>query len=368
MKVRRKALARTLSEIRKKRSAGFYQGPVARDIVTTVKRHGGVLTSADLAGYKVAEREPLIGRFRGLRVATMPLPSSGGIALLQTLGMLDASGHDLKKYGHGSSLTVHLIIELLKHAFADRARFLGDSQPASLAKTMLAPERLRRLAKKISTKRVRALPSYGDKKLGAAKGVVEDGGTSHLCVVDKDGNAVALTSTVNLFFGSGLVTDKSGIVLNNEVDDFAIEVGKPNAFGLVQSKYNLVGPGKRPLSSMTPTLVLDDNGVVACAGGSGGPRIISNTIQTLLNVLIFDMNAREAVSASRIHHQWQPDRVLVEPDMVDDVRKALRKKGHKLKDAKYSTAVQMIVVDEKGVRQGASDPRKGGRPAAEDMR
>jgi len=361
----RRQLAATLRRIADRGAAGFYQGPVAKDIVATVQAHGGVMDLDDLRRYQVHERAPLRGSWRGLEVVTMPLPSSGGIALLEALGILDATGVSLATLGAGSSAATHLTIEALKHAFADRARFLGDARPDSIVTALLSRDRLRRLARRISAKRTQRTDRYGDAQLGPANAVPADGGTSHLCVVDADGNAVALTTTVNTYFGSGLLTDTTGIVLNNEIDDFAIAPGQPNAFALVQSSFNLVGPGKRPLSSMTPTLVLSGDDVVACVGGSGGPRIISNTLQALLNVFVFAMDVRAAVSVGRIHHQWSPDRVVVEDDMVRDVRDGLTRRGHKLEVSAYATAVQMIVVDGKGNRTAASDPRKGGLPAAQ---
>jgi gamma-glutamyltranspeptidase/glutathione hydrolase len=361
----RPKLARTLDLIAAKRSAGFYRGEVARDIVATVKAGGGVMELTDLQRYRPRELAPLIGTWGKYRVATMPLPSSGGIAVLEALGILHATGTDLAKLGAGSSGYIHLLAEALKHAFADRARFLGDREPEAVTTQLLAPGRLRKLAHRISKRRTLSSDRYGDATLGKAAGVRDDSGTSHLCVVDAQGNAVALTTTVNTYFGSGLLTPRSGIVLNDEMDDFALAPNQPNAFGLVQSSYNLVGPGKRPLSSMTPTLLLEGDRVVGCVGGSGGPRIISNTLQAMINVFVFGMNVAEALAATRIHHQWKPDRLVIEADMVRDVRTALKRRGHNLRVSPYATAVQMIVVDDRGVRSAASDPRKGGHPAAQ---
>jgi gamma-glutamyltranspeptidase/glutathione hydrolase len=187
-------------------------------------------------------------------------------------------------------------------------------------------------------------------------------------VIDRNGNAVALTTTVNGYFGSGVVTKKSGIILNNQIDDFAIKSGQANMFGLVQSDYNLVAPGKRPLSSMTPVLVFLGDKVVGCAGGAGGPRIISGTFESLLNAFVFKMNAQAAVSAPRVHHQWLPAALSVEKEIPRDVIRALEQKGHKVDVSDTISAIQMIVVRGDGVREAASDPRKGGRPAAEPSR
>lgn len=362
--VRRSKLARTLQLIADQGAAGFYGGPVADDIVKSVQAAGGVITRADLASYKVIDRAPLVGEWGKYRLATMPLPSSGGLALLEMLGIIDAASIDLAKLGAGSSAALHVIAEVLKHAFADRARFLGDAKPAKLlAERFLDKKRLARLARKLG-RRVRSHRSYGDPGLGSAAGTREGSGTSHLCVIDEDGNAVALTTTVNGYFGSGVITRTSGIVLNNEVDDFTLAAGVPNMFGLVQSDYNLVGPGKRPLSSMTPVLVLEGDKVVGCAGGSGGPKIISNTFQVLLNIFVFDMTVREAVDAPRIHHQWEPDKLLIDKPTAADVVDALKRRGHDVELTDRPSAVQAIRVDRDGVRHGASDPRKGGAPAA----
>jgi gamma-glutamyltranspeptidase/glutathione hydrolase len=261
--------------------------------------------------------------------------------------------------------TIHVVAEVLKHAFADRARFLGDDSSAEeIAIRLLDPKRLAKIAARINDKRVQAHKSYGSPDLGKASVLPNDRGTSHLCVVDAPGNAVALTTTVNGYFGSSLVGKKSGVVLNNEMDDFSLAAGVPNMSGLVQSKANLVGPGKRPLSSMTPTLVLDGHGVVGCFGGSGGPRIISGTLQVILNVFVHGLNVREAVESARIHHQWLPKQLDLETSLASDVVAALEARGHEVDAADYRTAVQAIVKMD-GKLSAASDPRKGGMPAAQ---
>lgn len=364
-RVKRPKLAKTLRAIATEGRDGFYRGAVAADIVATVKAHGGVITRADLAGYKPVWRQPLMGKFDGYSVAAMPLPSSGGIAILEALGLLDATGIDLAKLGAGSSAAYHVIAEVLKHAFADRARLLGDADAAvKIQDQLLSERRLSRLAKRVSLRRVQRHARYGSRHLGKAQIVPQDGGTSHLCVIDKAGNAVALTTTVNGYFGAEIMTRESGIVLNDEMDDFTIAPGTTNQFGLVQSEANLVGPGKRPLSSMSPTLVFKDGKVVGCFGGSGGPTIISNTLQTILNVFVFGMDVREAVSFPRIHHQWLPKTLFVEPEVAPDVRKNLAKRRQHVEVMDAVTAVQAIVVREDGTREAASDPRKAGAPAA----
>jgi gamma-glutamyltranspeptidase/glutathione hydrolase len=360
--VRRK-LAATLAALADGGADRFYRGAIAEDIVATIRAAGGVMTLADLAGYRVIERTPLSGTWGRYRVATMPLPSSGGLALLAALAIIDGSGIDLRGAGAGSSAAFHAVAEALKHTFADRARFLGDATPSGLVERFLAPARLARLARRVGP-RTRPHATYGDRSLGKPAAGRTDAGTSHLCAIDSAGNAVALTTTVNTYFGAKLITGTSGIVLNNEVDDFTLAAGVPNAFGLIQSEHNLVGPGKRPLSSMTPVLVFDGDRVLGCVGGSGGPRIISNSLQVLINAFALGMDISEAVAAPRVHHQWTPDVLLVEPEVPADVVAALRRRGHRVVVSGAPTAVQAVVVDADGRRHGASDPRKGGAPAA----
>jgi gamma-glutamyltranspeptidase / glutathione hydrolase len=360
----RPELADTLAAIAAGGADAFYRGPIADDVVATARAAGGVITADDLAGYRVVEREPLWGAWRGYRIATMPLPSSGGVAVLEAFGILDASRIDLAALGVGSAAQLHVVAEALKHAFADRARLLGDTSTAGDAiAALLDRERLAGLAARIDLDKTLAHDRYGG---GTATATVDDGGTTHICVIDEDGNAVALTTTVNGYYGSKLVT-AGGFPLNNEIDDFTLQSGKPNAAGLVQSDENLIAPGKRPLSSMSPTLVFDADGkVVACAGGSGGPRIISSVTQVLLGVLVLGLDAAQAVSAPRIHHQWTPDVLAVDAAMPEAVVKDLEARGHATRSAaKAESVVQVIVVRPDGTREAAADPRKGGVPVAQ---
>jgi gamma-glutamyltranspeptidase/glutathione hydrolase len=342
-------------------------------MVDAVQRAGGVLTAADLAAYRVVERPPLDGAWHGLRVYGMPLPSSGGIAVLEALGILDATGVDLAPLGAGSPAARHITVEALKHAFADRARWLGDPGSARRnERELLVPERLRRIGERINRFAVGRHDRYGGTSWGGARArgqaPLDASGTSHLCVIDGAGNAVALTTTVNGYFGAHVVGPRSGVVLNNQIDDFSLGAGMPNQFGLVQADANLVAPGKRPLSSMSPTLVLDDRGVVACLGGSGGPRIISNVVQVLLDVFVFGRDVGAAVEAPRVHHQWTPDRLRAEPTVDAWTLALLRARGHVIDPLTTITAVQAVVVRADGAREAASDPRKGGAPAAEPAR
>jgi gamma-glutamyltranspeptidase / glutathione hydrolase len=356
----RESLGVVLLAIATQGPVAFYEGAVAERMVATVRDAGGVLTLDDLKGYEVVEREPLWAAWRGMKIATMPLPSSGGAILLEDLGIVDAleaRGVLLAKLGAGSSAYLHVIAEVLKHGFADRARLLGDTDDARALAARLQ-DGLDAIAKRIDLDRTSKHETYGHPAMA------KDGGTSHICVIDDAGNAVALTTTVNGYFGSKLLTP-DGVVLNNEIDDFMLEAGVPNQFGLVQSERNLVAPGKRPLSSMTPVLLFDDDGkVVGCAGGSGGPNIISNVFQVLVGVYVLGLDARAAVEAPRVHHQWLPDELRVEDEVPADVRAGLEKRGHTLVPVPQPTAVQMIRVLPDGTREAASDPRKNGVPAA----
>lgn len=359
----RPALAKTLAAIAADPRA-LMHGPLADDVVATAAAAGGVITAADLDGYQVVEREPLRGEWRGYQLATMPIPSSGGVVLFEMLGLLERTGVDLPKLGAGSSAALHYLLEVGKHAFADRSRALGDTDAGrAAAAAMLEPGRLAALAKTIAPDRVRPIASYGGLPGAPAAPPARDGGTSHVCVIDRDGNAVALTTTVNGYFGAKLVT-AGGVVLNNQIDDFAIDLVTPNMYGLRQSAENLVGPGKRPLSSMTPLLVFRDGKVVGCLGGSGGPRIISNVFQVLVDIFWLDLDPRAAVESARVHHQWAPDEVTVDDDLPADVRAGLVARGHKLGGANPPTAVQAIRVRPDGVIEAASDPRKNAAPAA----
>jgi gamma-glutamyltranspeptidase / glutathione hydrolase len=372
-RVRRPRLARTLAYIARHGPAGFYEGPVARDLVASVRAEGGVMTLEDLASYEVIEREPLVGSYRDYTLVTFPLPSSGGIVLLQALGILEAykqaSGFELTARPHGSSASVHVLAEVLKHAFADRARYLGDEERArQVARALLRPERLAELASRIDPDAVLPSERYGDAGLERSAELGQgDQGTSHFCVVDADGNAVALTTTINHYYGAKVVAERTGVVLNNEIDDFAIAPETANLFGLVQAESNLVGPGKRPLSSMSPTLVFEGDRLVGCFGGSGGPRIISNTFHAFLNVFAYGMTAAEAVSAPRFHHQWSPNVLRIE-SASEDVIDALKARGHEVEPSTFINTAQAIVLREDGSREAASDPRKGGAPAAERPR
>jgi len=370
--VRRPDLAVTLARLRTAGPDAFYRGPLADAIVAAVGQAGGVLTAADLAAYQVTERAPIEIAYRGLRVAAMPPPSSGGIALAETLGILAArypDGADLVKLGRGSSAYFHVLGEALKHAFADRARHLGDPDFVKVPiERLLAPAYHAELARRIKDKGVLPADQYGSADAPAAEH--RDAGTSHLSVVDADGNAVALTTTVNLGFGSHVVAGKTGIVLNDQMDDFSMQPGAPNGFGLIGSAQNAVAPGKRPLSSMTPIIVTGpktdgagSEGVRLVAGAAGGPTIITATTQVLLNVVDFKMDAEAAISAPRIHDQWFPEVLLVEPEIPRDVIDGLVARGQKVKEIPHVGVSNLIVRSASGGLEAAAEPRSPSQPA-----
>lgn len=341
---------------------GFYKGDVAKAIVAESNRNGGLLTLDDLAGTKPAVRTALVGRFDGMQVVTMPPPSSGGTALLEMLNIFTAyeTAHPqarLKKLGHNSPRYVHLLTEAMKHAFADRAEFLGDADFAKVPVDRLTSRQYATvLAKRIDMAQTKPLKAYGRYL------PVNDNGTTHFSIIDAKGNAVACTETINTVFGSLVVEPKYGIVLNNEMDDFAAAPGQPNAFGLIQSEANSVQPGKKPLSSMTPTILVKEGRAVFVAGASGGPRIISSTLQVLLNMTRFGMSPTRAVSVPRFHHQWVPNELLVEDPLYGRLQKKLQAFGHKVTRRNSLSATQAAKRTAQGLT-GGSDPRKSGRPA-----
>ena len=362
---KRPELARTLAKLRSGGADAFYEGDIARQIVASVRAAGGVLSADDLARYTATDRTPLETRYRGLRVVSMPPPSSGGIVLVEVLGVLSArypTEADLAREGRGSAAYAHVFIEALKHAFADRARYLGDTDfaPVDLAR-LTSPAYHAELARRIRPGAVLPRDAYGT--LGATARAPRDGGTAHLSVIDAEGNAVALTTTVNLGFGAHLMAGNTGIVLNNQMDDFSLEPGVPNAFGLIGNEQNAIAPRKRPLSSMSPTIALDADGRArVVVGAAGGPTIISSTLQTLLGVVDGKLDAQAAVAAPRVHHQWFPDVLLVEPGIPVPLRGALEKAGHKLKELPHIGTANVIVGGPAGLEAGA-EPRSPSVPA-----
>lgn len=351
---------RLLEIIAAQGARGFYRGPVAEAIVAESRRGGGLISRKDLASMKPVVRKPLRGRFDGFDLVAMPTPSSGGIALLEALNILTAyetlhPGQRLQQLDRPAS--IHLLTEVLKHAFADRAAFLGDADFVKVPVARLtSPAYANRLAGRIDPARTKPLTAYGRSL------PVSDSGTSHVSIIDAGGNAVACTETINTLFGSYVVEPTYGIVLNNEMDDFAAMPGQPNFFGLVQSSANAVAPGKKPLSSMSPTIILKEGKAVWSLGGSGGPRIISGTLQVLLGMIRLGKSPAQAVRQPRFHHQWLPDILFVEKPLFGRVRAPLETRKHTVRLLTRYSVIQAVSRKADGLR-GGSDPRKGGRPA-----
>ncbi len=316
-------LAATLETIAKQGPRAFYEGPVADKISAAVRGAGGLMTSDDLKNYKAVERPVLRGSYRGYSIVSMPPPSSGGVVLLEMLNVLE--GFKLKA---GDPESTHLMVEAMRYAYADRAHLLGDPD---FVKAPIAGLMSKRYAATLRARidRQRATPS--DKIKTANPAGFEGNNTTHYSVVDRFGNAVANTYTLNLSYGVGLIAEGTGVLLNNELDDFAAAPGVPNAFGLVGYEANEPGPNKRPLSSMTPTIVLKNGKPVLVTGSPGGSRIITAVLQVLLNVIDHRMTIAEAVQAPRIHHQWLPDETMVEAGVPAEMVKALAARGHNVK-------------------------------------
>lgn len=362
--LRQPELAATLARLARAGPREFYEGETARLLVEEMQRGAGLITLEDLKAYRPVMREPLRGSYRGHEIITMPPPSSGGIALLAMLNMLEA--HDVAGLGHGSSREAHLLIEVMRRAFADRAEYLGDPDFVQGPWSALASKKYA-AARAASIDLKRATPSrdvgHGD------PAPYQPGQTTHYSVVDAAGNAVANTYTLNTGYGCGVTVAGAGFLLNNEMDDFAVKPGAPNVYGLVQSERNAIAPGKRPLSSMTPTIVTKDGRLLLVIGSPGGPTIINTVLQVIVNVIDHGMNIRQAIESPRLHHQWLPDVVRVEPrGLVRDVEDALRAMGHALAPEESRSAIgdaQGIMIDlSSGERTGACDPRGGAqRPA-----
>ncbi len=354
----RKDLARTLKAYRDEGPRAFYTGPIAEAIVEATTRSGGVLSLEDLEGYKPTWRTPLTGTYRDdYTLYTMPSPSSGGIVTLMVLNILE--GFTLKELGYGGQ-SIHLIIEAMKHAFADRARWMGDADFVKVpVKSLISKSYARE--RRALIKQDKTLPT---KAYGSTKPPKNDDGTTHISVLDAQGNMLACTSTVNTSFGSLVYVPEWGIILNNEMDDFSAQPGVPNAFGLVGNEQNAIAPGKRPLSSMSPTLITRDEKPFMMVGGSGGPTIITGTIMAILRTIDFDQDPSTAIAAPRLHHQWLPARAFFEGSEDGSIEKELQSKGHDVSVRSSYNSVQMIVVQEDQHIVGVSDPRKMGRPAA----
>ncbi len=358
-RLRQPDLAATLDRFARGGRDGFYGGETAALIAAQMRPDGGAISLADLAAYEVKERPALRGTYRGHEILTMAPPSSGGVALLQMLNLLEP--YDLGSLGFAGSRSTHLLVEVMKRAYADRARWLGDPEHYAVPLEGLVSKAyadVRRAG--IRSDRVTQTEP------GKPDGAPESDDTTHFSVVDAAGNAVACTTTINSTFGSGLVVEGAGFLLNNEMDDFSAKPGVPNQFGLIGGTANAVGPGKRPLSSMTPTIVIADGRVRLVLGSPGGGRIINTVLQVVVNVLDHGMPIETAVAAPRVHHQWRPDVVRWERNaLAPDVRTVLQGMGHVLADRPLAIGrCQAIEIAIDGTRTAVADPRSGGSAAA----
>jgi gamma-glutamyltranspeptidase/glutathione hydrolase len=348
-------LAITLRAIASDGPKGFYEGPVAEKIVAAVRKAGGVMTTEDMKNYPAILREPVRGTYRGYDIVSMPPPSSGGVHLIEMLNILE--GYDLAKLPRGESL--HVLAEVMKRAYADRATFMGDPDSVKMP-----------VAGLISKKYAAALRTQiGNRATPATEvrsgnpGDFEGQNTTHFSVIDSDGNAVSNTYTLNFSYGLGLVAEGTGVLLNNELDDFTSKPGTANAYGLVGYNANLPGPGKRPLSSMTPTIVMKDGKPFLITGSPGGSRIISTVLQIIVNVIDFHLPVDQAVSAPRVHHQWQPDELSAEPGISPEILDGLVKRRHKVVLTPPQTSANSIEITADGY-VGAADRRTRGSLAA----
>jgi len=372
-------LARTLERIAEN-PEDFYHGSLAKELAAAIEKGGGLITLDDLARYEVKDREPVRGTYRGYEIISAPPPSSGGTALIESLNILE--GYDLAKLGNRSALAIHIIIEAFRRAFFDRAEFLGDPDFARIPVAQLIDKKYAAAwsetidpAHASSSKDLKRPAVFSELEQYAmahppAAAPHESHHTTHYSVVDTDGNAVAVTTTLNGWFGSRVTADGLGFLLNDEMDDFSVKPGVSNSYGLLQGAANAIGPGKRPLSSMTPTIVVHDGKPMMVLGSPGSSKIITTVANVLTGVVDYGMNIQEAVNAPRFHHQWMPDVVNVEKWFSPDTVNALRQMGYTveigLHDADdvspYWSDAECIAIDEKsGARLGASDVRSNGK-------
>lgn len=345
-------LANSLTMIAENGPDAFYKGEIARQIAQQMQQNGGLITTDDLAAYQAVERTPVSGEYRGYQIFSMPPPSSGGIHIVQILNILE--NFDMKKYGFGSADAIQIMAEAEKYAYADRSEYLGDPDFVNVPwQALTSKAYAKSIAGQIDINKAKPSSEIRPGKLAP----YESDQTTHFSVVDKNGNAVAVTYTLNTTFGTGIVAGNTGILLNNQMDDFSAKPGVPNVYGLVGGEANAVGPKKRPLSSMSPTIVVKDGKTWLVTGSPGGSRIITTVLQMVVNTIDFGMNVAEATNAPRFHHQWLPDELRVEKGFSPDTLKLLEQKGQKvaLKEAMGST--QSIMVGADGELYGASDPR-----------
>jgi gamma-glutamyltranspeptidase/glutathione hydrolase len=362
-------LARTLERLAKDPD-DFYHGAMARELAAAIHKGGGLVTAEDLAAYEVKEREPVRGSYRGYDIISAPPPSSGGVALLEILNILE--GFDLAKLGNRSGDAIHLEAEAFRRAFYDRAEFMGDPDFAKVPVAQLIDKKYAAAWRDSIdpnhaslSQTLKRPPRFNELEREAqlhSSAVREPENTTHYSVVDAEGNAVSVTTTLNDSFGARVTAEGLGFLLNDEMDDFTSKPGIPNGYGLIQGPANAIGPGKRPLSAMTPTIVLKDGKLFLVLGSPGGPTIITTVANVLIGVVDFSLDIEEAVNAPRFHHQWLPDQILVEDRLSPDTMNVLRSKGHKLAVRHFWGDGECIMVDPTtGERLAGADGRNNGK-------
>ncbi len=353
-----KELAATLQRIADKGAKEFYEGETAKLLVAEMAGHGGLITMDDMKNYAPTIRQPVHGSYRGYDIYSMSPPSSGGVHVVQILNILE--GYPIAVHGHNSAQTIHLMAEAMKRAYADRSFYLGDADFVEVPlKGLISKDYAAQIRDGIDTRKATPSSTIAPGKPQS----YESNETTHFSIVDKFGNAVSNTYTINFSYGSGIVVEGAGFLLNNEMDDFSAKPGVPNAYGLLGGEANKVEPNKRMLSSMSPTIVKDQGKNFLVTGSPGGSRIITTTLQVIMNVIDHGLNIQSAVAAPRIHHQWLPDELRIEEGISNDTIKILQEKGHQLKQQEAMGAIQSIMVKD-GIMYGGADPRRSTALAA----
>ncbi len=349
-----KDLAWSLRQIAENGPKAFYEGAIAEKILASMKKHGGLITKEDMKNYHIAVREPVRGTYRGYEIIGMSPPSSGGIHIIQMLNILE--GYSLKEMGALSAASMHLMAESMKLAFADRSKYLGDPDWWHIPIEGLTSKKYaEKLREGIDPEKTRPSSEIHPE----SPSPYESEETTHFSVMDRFGNVVSNTTTLNFSFGSGMVPEGTGILMNNEMDNFAAKPGVPNAYGLLGGQANAIQPTKRPLSSMAPMMVLKDGKPFLATGSPGGPRLINAILQVIINVIDHDMNISDATNSRRIHHQWRPDKLRVEQGISPDTLRLLEKRGHRIVEKNAMGSTQSV-LKKNGIYYGASDPRRPG--------
>ncbi|MGB3211068.1 MAG: gamma-glutamyltransferase [Desulforhopalus sp.] len=353
-----KDLAATLTRIAEKGAGDFYEGKTAELLVAEMAKHGGLITMEDMKNYSPTMRKPVHGTYRGHDIYSMSPPSSGGVHVVQILNILEE--YPVTEYGHNSARTIHLMAEAMKRAYADRSFYLGDEDFVKIPlKGLLAKNYAAKIREDITMEKAKPSSTIAPGKPQP----YESNETTHFSIVDKYGNAVSNTYTINFSYGSGIVVEGAGFLLNNEMDDFSAKPGVPNAYGLIGGEANKIEPNKRMLSSMSPTIVKKQGRNYLVTGSPGGSRIITTTLQVIMNVIDHGLNIQSAVAAPRIHHQWLPDELRIEEGISPDTIKILEAKGHEVKQQAAMGAIQSIMVTN-GMMYGGADPRRSTALAA----